>query len=43
MRERQIHPAILVKIERDDADSRRQILFLEIDGIQRDKFPFSRI
>ena len=39
MGERQIHPAVLVEIEGDDADGRGQIFFLEIDRRERMNFP----
>ncbi len=43
MRERKVHPAVFVEIERDHTDGRRQIFFCEIDAGQRRKFPFARI
>ena len=42
--EGEIHPAIFVEIERDDADGGREIFFFEVDGGgERSEFAFARI
>src|SRR5256885_11482558 len=43
MRERQIHPAIFVEVERDNAHGGRQLLFAEIDAAERREFALARI
>ena len=41
--ESKIHPAVLIKIERHDADGGRKIFFFEIDGGERSEFSFAGI
>ena len=43
MRERQIHPAIFVEVERDNSHRGRQLLFAEIDAAERREFALARI
>ena len=43
VRESEIHPAIFVEVESDDADGGRQIFFFEIDCGERSEFSFARI
>src|SRR5207245_2441095 len=43
MRERQVHPAILVKVQRNHTHRCRQISFREIYSGKRREFPFARI
>ena len=43
MREREVHPAVLVEIECHNANSRRKIFVREIDRGQRSEFSFARI
>src|ERR1700688_23574 len=41
--ESEIHPAVFIKVKSDDADSRGEIFFLEIDDGKRSEFAFARI
>src|SRR5467141_1760676 len=41
--EGQVHPAVFIEIECDDADGRWKIFLCEIDAGQRRKFPFTRV
>ena len=43
MRERQIHPAVFIEVERHHTHRRRQLLFVEIDAAERREFPFAGI
>src|SRR5712664_912115 len=43
VREGEVHPAVFIEIERDDADSGWKIFFCEIDAGQRRKLSFARI
>ena len=43
MCERQVHPAIFVKVERHHAHCRRQLLLSKINPFERAEFPFAWI
>src|SRR5260370_14543001 len=43
VRESEVHPAVLVEIESNDADGWLQIFFCEIDAGKRGEFPAARI
>src|SRR6267378_905289 len=43
MRERQIHPSVLIKIKRHRTHRRWQFFFAEIDAAEGREFPFARI
>ena len=43
MRERQIHPAIFVEIERDHSNRWRQSLFRKVNSVERPEFAFAGI